>query len=147
MVTKAESHQRRMAHREKIESAAMYCHFMVAGGWVTIAAFELVGGELVYGLSLCAPEDQFSRKRGRDAALKRLIAADRGWSLGKFPVAGKTTCVPPVTVAKLREVVVCHLDASVRLSKLVPVWLMDAARERNFCDLVSGPNGAVWNGR
>ena len=80
MVTKAESHQRRMAHREKIESAAMYCHFMVAGGWVTIAAFELVGGELVYGLSLCAPEDQFSRKRGRDAALKRLIAADRGWS-------------------------------------------------------------------
>lgn len=55
----------------KKELTAIYSHFNVGEGEATVVLVE-DGKDLHYGVSFCAPSDNFSKKMGRSKATRRL---------------------------------------------------------------------------
>ena len=53
------------------EQPLLFSHFFVGSGSATVALVELEK-DLHFGVSFCAPQDMFSRARGRELARQRL---------------------------------------------------------------------------
>ena len=72
-------------HREVLTECPefTYGHYNVCGGVITIAGAR-VGDKLYYGLSMCSPEDNFSRSRGRKIATARLTYSSDSHLRGVF---------------------------------------------------------------
>lgn len=49
-----------------------YAHFGLGHGGATVA-MTVINNEIIYGVSFCAPGDQFNRQLGRLQALRRLV--------------------------------------------------------------------------
>jgi hypothetical protein len=140
----------RVAHREMLLKRVAYAHFLVAGGSATIAGFERDEGFLVYGIALCSPLDQFSRKQGRRLSFFRLTGRDRG-TIPSSDLSGVFHESPPSPslTAKLRSALVHHMHFYTRLV-FAPQWLGDVAKKlremgSNFEQHIAGPNGKPWN--
>lgn len=50
--------------------------------YATVAYAPVDDGDIIYGYSFCAPDDQFERKEGRNRAKRRLFTALRGEETG-----------------------------------------------------------------
>lgn len=73
------------SHREALVKCPefTYGHYSVCGGVITVAG-AVVGDKLYYGLSMCAPEDNFSKSRGRKIAVARLTYSSDSHLRGVF---------------------------------------------------------------
>ena len=64
------------AKRKQIVEKIKYAHFHLCCGSATVAGIK-DEGRFRYGISLCAPEDNFCRANGRWQALDRLLKQDK----------------------------------------------------------------------
>ena len=83
--------------RKKLGKQVVYSYFLLNNGHATVASVKFET-DLIYGISLCSPTDNFCRKEGRILARKRLfhymgriiiksIEEDFQWKwVGKLPL-------------------------------------------------------------
>jgi len=73
------------SHREALAKSPefTYGHYSVCGGTITVAGAR-VGDKLYYGLSMCTPEDNFSKDKGRKIATARLTYSSDSHLRGVF---------------------------------------------------------------
>jgi hypothetical protein len=92
-----------------------YGHFCIGSGFATICGGR-IGNNLYYGVSFCSPEDNFSKKSGRDKAVEHLIEVKHGNLRGVLNLADIADEQPALI---LQEAVRNHL-AKMRNRK--PQW-------------------------
>jgi hypothetical protein len=96
-------------------------HYAVGNGFATVAGV-LIGNNVYYGISFCSPEDNFSKRTGREYAKKHFRENKYSHMRGVSPLKNGLANHPPVVV--FRSVVLNHLakmDPSHR-----PQWAKDA---------------------
>lgn len=76
-----------------------YDHFRLGDGFITIAG-RLVNGKLYYGVSLCSPQDNFSKKEGRRLATLSIYDRKRRYLRGVMSDYGTLNTDHPSIVLK-----------------------------------------------
>lgn len=104
-------------HRQKAakDPNFSYGHYKVNGGVGTVAGFR-IGNKVFFGISLCCPNDNFSRAIGRLNARDGLVTADSSNKRGVMIVDDTTKDLHPTELFKL--VLEYYLNSNIRK----PVW-------------------------
>ena len=141
--------------RKEIEATVLYDHVVLrvdsplvtqrySRGYATIAALEVEGThgvQWLYGLSICAPGDQFNRAEGRKRALRRLIRIKRLQPEREFSIGGRRFLsqlelqLGPSVELRRSQIPRSLLVTQIALfKKEVPKWLRQAVVESYHAD-------------
>lgn len=100
-----------------------FAHFRVGPGFSTIAGGR-IGNKLYYGVTFCSPEDNFSKKFGREHAVKNLMDQDYSHMRGVLYLEGPLENVQPAII--LKRAVETHLR---KMQWCRPQWSKGATVE------------------
>lgn len=91
-----------MIHREAMiyDEHFTYGHYKVNTGTATVAGFR-IGDKLYFGISLCSPNDNFSKSMGRVLAEDNIIFSENSSKRGVMVLDGKTKELHPTELLKL----------------------------------------------
>jgi len=92
-----------------------FAHFKINDGSATIGG-ALHGDKVYFGVALCSPEDNFSKKTGRALVQRHIVVDEHSSKRGVFVPSGDISDIPPARV--LYHILNYHLG---RLRRL-PTW-------------------------
>ena len=93
-----------------------YGHFQIGSGYATIGG-GVIDSKLYYGISFCSPEDNFSKKTGRNYVVSHLESTTYGHLRGVFTLADYMKDAQPAIV--LQNAVDRHL---LKMRDRKPQW-------------------------
>lgn len=93
-------------------------HYKVDGGDATVAGAR-IGNYLFYGVSLCSPQDNFSKEVGRVYAADHLVAPEFSHKRGRMRISDSIINEPPAFILKLA------LERHVDKMRQRPHWMRE----------------------